>query len=267
MTLHFIHVGKTGGTALKRALIKSGVAYRENWDPERAAETPYGRVVLHRHRFKLQDVPAGDGVFFCVRDPISRYLSGFYSRLNRGEPRYHYEWTTAEQRAFQKFRDPQALAVALVSADEHERAQAGEAMRAIRHLRPMRRQLGTRRQLRARHVQIIYIARQETLADDWEQLKALLDLPPDVRLPSRPVSANRRDTSGDVRLEDAAVSALRDWYRLDYDLLRYCDGLRAWHGWGAPSAHGPKDPRTQLARVRGIPALLPQPATLRRLLS
>ena len=80
MAVNFLHVGKTGGTAVKWALRRAGLP-----------DTPYGPVRVHRHTFRMRDVPPEDHVIFFVRDPIARFMSGFYSRLNKGQPRYHYE--------------------------------------------------------------------------------------------------------------------------------------------------------------------------------
>src|SRR4051812_2532382 len=74
VTLHFLHLGRTGGTAIQRTLRGAGFAY---WKDEHAAatpETPFGRIQLHRHRFRMRHVPSDDFVFFCLRDPIARYL-------------------------------------------------------------------------------------------------------------------------------------------------------------------------------------------------
>lgn len=78
MTLHFVHVGKTGGTAIKQALLSHRLAYRHERNAHKLPAGPYGRIHLHKHRFRLGDVPPGDFVFFCVRDPIARFVSGFY---------------------------------------------------------------------------------------------------------------------------------------------------------------------------------------------
>jgi len=259
--LHFVHVGKTGGTAIKQTLMRRRLAYWQEEKAEAAPETPHGRIQLHHHKFTMADVPAEDKVFFCVRDPIDRFMSAYYSRLHKGKPRFYYEWSEAERKAFEAFPTPQQLAMALTSRDEEERGRARSAMRRIRHLGFMDRQLGTPRQLRAQLGQIVYIARQETLADDWEQIKVMLALPPEAELPSGPVRSHRRDASVDRTLDDDARRALREWYERDYRLVSYCDQLRAWHGWGA----GPDTPagadrlRRGVRRLRGIPAVLPPP--------
>jgi Sulfotransferase family len=219
-------------------------------------ETPYGRIELHHHRFHLRDVPAGDHVFFCVRDPITRYVSGFCSRLNEGRPHYHFEWTENERKAFEAFPTPQRLAAALISDDEDERLLAQWAMQRIRHLGRMQRSIGEPARLRRHLGQVVYIARQETLEEDWRQIKARFGLPEQVRLPADPRIAHRRDASLDDALDDRAQRALRDWYAADYRLLEYCEQVRLWHGWGRPAATGPGRLPYELQRLRAMAAVL-----------
>ena len=52
-TAHFLHVGKTGGTAVKEAL-------RNHLDSGRYT------IKLHRHKTTLADVPKGEKVFFFL---------------------------------------------------------------------------------------------------------------------------------------------------------------------------------------------------------
>jgi hypothetical protein len=266
MTLHFIHIGKTGGTALKGALRKGKLAYWRDEDAGSVTTTPYGPIRLHHHGFGMRDVAAEDHVFFCLRDPIERFVSAFYSRLHKGQPRYYFEWSDAERRAFEAFPTPQRLAQGLASDDADEQSLAKWAMGNIKHMGHASRVVGSPAQLRSRLPQVVYIARQETLATDWEQLKHLLRLPSEAELPASRKRAHRRDPSLDTTLDPMAVAALREWYRRDYRLLWYCDALRAWHGWGAgPPPQGGRRVRYELARLRGAPALLPlPPAWVRR---
>lgn len=260
MTLHFIHIGKTGGTAVKRALRRARCAYWREEDAPNVLETPYGRIQLHHHGFGMRDVPAEDYAFFCLRDPIPRFLSAYYSRLNKGRPGHYREWTDAERRVFEAFPTPQRLAEALAGTDGDERSLARYALRTIRHMRPMTRSVGGPLQLRYRLGQVVYVARQETLDTDWEQLRSILLLPPAARLPKKPERAHRRDPSLDTSVGPDAVAALRRWYRRDYLLLMYCDALRAWKAWGTgPSPDGMRRLRYELRRVRGLPAVVPPP--------
>ena len=236
MTVHFLHIGKTGGTAIKSALGDAGLAFTKPENAHKFPETPYGRIQVHNHRFRFDDVPPGDHVIFFLRDPISRMVSGFHSRLNKGQPRYLSEWTPDEQRAFEAFPTVQRLADALASDDEAERSLAGWAMKRIRHLGPMERFTGPPDGIDTRLDQVLHIGRQETLDADWRQIKRLLRLPADLELPTDPVAAHRGTRRDDPELDDRAVAALRDWYARDYLLLEFCEGLRAKRGWGRPDS-------------------------------
>ena len=97
---HFLHIGKTAGTAVKVAL------------KEAPGSAKY-RVVVQPHDGKLASIPETDHYFFCVRDPIDRYVSGFLSRKRQGQPRYFIPWTEGEAEAFERFDSPDALAVSL----------------------------------------------------------------------------------------------------------------------------------------------------------
>ena len=125
MTLHLLHIGKTGGTALKHALRTERLAYYKPENAHKFPETPYGRIQLHGHRFRMEDVPPGDYATFFVRDPISRMVSGFYSRLDEGRPHYGSKWTPDERTAFEAFPTPQSLASALDSEDAEQRKLLG----------------------------------------------------------------------------------------------------------------------------------------------
>jgi hypothetical protein len=104
---HFLHPGKTGGTALKAAL--APVALDGRYE-----------IHLHRHNVLLSDISLGDRVFFSVRAPLDRFVSGFNSRRRQGRPRYDIPWSAAEERAFTTFTSPDALGRALSSNDPEE---------------------------------------------------------------------------------------------------------------------------------------------------
>jgi hypothetical protein len=223
VAVHFVHIGKTGGTAIKHVL-------RPVFRAE--TETALGRVILHKgHSFKLADVPRGDKAIFCVRDPLSLYVSAFHSRLRKGQPKFYFEWSPAEAAAFERFPTPQALAEGLGSDDEETRTAAQQAMKAIQHIRGIRRFLKSPEHVMEHRRQIAYIGRQETLDDDWHRIRALLELPEDLELPADPKKAHRRQGSGDPALDANAEAILRRYYRPDYQIIQACDRLRAARGW------------------------------------
>src|SRR6266550_2018742 len=87
---HFLHTGKTGGTAVKHAIGSLPVEAR-------------AAIRLHDHGVTLMMVPEEEKVIFTTRDPIDRFLSGFFSRKRGGKPRYNVAWTAGEKAAFTRF--------------------------------------------------------------------------------------------------------------------------------------------------------------------
>jgi hypothetical protein len=118
VAVHFLHAGKTGGTTLKWAILNSG-----------EQETPYGPMVVHGHQTRVADVPPGDVAVIFVRDPVSRFVSGFESRQRMGRPRFDNPWTEAE--AFLRYPAASVLADALASGGE----SAIAAMHSVGHLK------------------------------------------------------------------------------------------------------------------------------------
>jgi hypothetical protein len=208
--LHFLHIGKTGGNAIKFAL-KSAMPHEKY------------HIDLHRHRVRLRDVPVGDKVMFFLREPISRFVSGFYSRKRQGYPRYTNKWTPSEEVAFGLFETPNALATALSSEDPARRLQAEEGMRGIGHV-------GTsywdwfesESYLESRMADLFFIGFQESFAGDYEVLKRKLTLPEHAVLPTDEINTHRNPEGIDKRLEPEAIDNLRKWYAREFDCYEFC---------------------------------------------
>ena len=228
MAVHFVHIGKTGGTAIKQAVRAAG-----------AHDTPRGPLLLHPHRITLRDLPADDVAVFCVRDPVDRFVSGFESRRRKGRPRYYIEWTPAEAHAFARFPTPQSLGRALSSGDPAERAAAEAAMRSlVQPARGLDHWLVGSSYLQHHRHQILYIARQETLSQDWGRLKEAVGLAPWLRLPAGTVAAHRR-VGHPPALDGEARRNLQRWYWRDHAILRWCEKLRKERGWSSEPDTGP----------------------------
>ncbi len=45
----------------------------------------------------LRNITEGEGIIFFLRDPTSRFVSGFYSRQRQGQPRYYSPWSSDEK--------------------------------------------------------------------------------------------------------------------------------------------------------------------------
>ncbi len=207
--VHVLHVRKTGGTAVLDAL-------------GRARGSSY-KIVLHPHRVVLADIPRGDKVAFVLRDPLTRFVSGFYSRLRQGGPRYHFPWTEAERAAFAVFSTPDQLAAALSSEDSDVQGRAEQAMRDIRHVQDgYATWFGEPGAFLSRRADIAFVGRQETLAADFERLKLLLSLPPELALPQADVTRHSTPAGLDTSLSSVSRDNLRRWYAADIAFLELC---------------------------------------------
>lgn len=209
--IHILHIGKTGGTALK------------------AAVAPFAQqagLVLHDHRTRVRDCPLDDRVFVVVRHPLDRFLSGFNSRLRKGRPRYNYPWSMGEALAFAMFPNPNALAEALSSRNPPRRVAARLAMRSIRHVRsPLSYWLGSAKKVAERPNMII--GTLDTIEADLQRLLAEAGIGARVSLPRDPVMAHAAPVAADRRLSPAAECNLARWYADDIGLYEECCRLRA----------------------------------------
>jgi hypothetical protein len=208
--VHFLHLPKTGGTAVTAALepYLRGADYR---------------LILHGHGFRLQDVPKGERTFFFLRDPITRFVSGFHSRQREGRPRYERPWSSGEARAFRRFATPDALATALTADDLDTRGAAIEAMHVIQHVNALySRWLGDEEYLLSRATDIWFVGRQERLDEDFARVRVALSLPDGVVLPGDDVGAHRSPAGLDTGLSGTAADNLRAWYASDYRVLEIC---------------------------------------------
>jgi len=204
--IHLLHIGKTGGSALKEALlpVRKGRGYR---------------IWFHKHDVSLADIPRGDKVIITIRDPISRFVSGFYSRKRQGKPKYNIPWSEEERRAFSIFRTPNELANALRSENREVREEALRAMRGIMHVNSFLRDwVISREYLLSRKEDILIVMSQENLDEDFEILKKILNLPEEINLPKDPTVAHKAPRDEDRDLDQTALQSLREWYEGDYEL-------------------------------------------------
>ena len=206
---HFLHISKTGGSAIRHALLP--IARRHG-------------LVLAGHWKYLRDVPAGEYAFFVVREPASRFVSAFNSRLRMGRPKYDNPWTERERDVFAAFPTANVLAEALSSADEERRRLARLGMGGIGHVNlPMWVWLDSPEYLAERRDSIAFVGFQDRLTSDFEALKRMLDLPRDVTLPTDPVVSHATPEHFETALSETARRNLAEWYARDvaiYDYLR-----------------------------------------------
>jgi len=214
--VHFLHVGKTGGSAINHAM-------------EPCRETARYMIKRHGHEITLRDIPQGEGVIFFLRDPLARFASGFNSRLRRGEPRAHNPWTATEEEAFSQFDTPNLLATALSSEDEEMRSRAWAAMKSIEHVRDsFWKWFESEEYFLSRMDDIVFIGFQENLSQDFEMVKLKLGVPQSVSLPTDEVLAHKNPSHLDKTLNDRAMENLKHWYAKDIKFYAQCKNYAKW---------------------------------------
>jgi len=207
---HFLHIRKAGGSAVKAALRPQTLA------------GPY-LIELHPHRVTIEHVPPGEKVFFFVRDPVERFVSGFNSRKRRGAPANYIPWFEDEQRAFNAFPCANDLALALGGDDPGRSAEAQRAMKGILHVKSSYWDwFIDEPTLRARAGDILFVGRQSHLDEDFPRLREKLGLPASVTLPRDPAKAHRGAQADDKHLDPAAAEAIRRHYAADQRFLDLC---------------------------------------------
>jgi hypothetical protein len=208
MSAHLLHIGKTGGNAVKRALRP----YKTSGSLD---------IVFHPHAVRLSDVPVGESVLFMLRDPVDRFVSGFNSRRRRGRPLNNFEWTQDEAAAFTAFPTANDLAEAL-SAEDSRSAAAVAAMRGIYHVKSSYADwLVDFDYLSSRRDDISWVGLTSRLADDFERLKQILGLPIECVLPADPVASHRRLDTDETCLSPVGIKNIEQWYAADYPFLTY----------------------------------------------
>lgn len=208
---HFLHLHKTGGTAIKHAL-----------RPAELVGTYH--LVLHRHHVSLADLPRGEPFFFAVRDPIDRFVSSFYSRQREGGEGRPRPWRPEERRVFSAFDTPNELAESLTDPDPDRVAQAEHAMVTIDHFRSYWTWFGDEASLRARSKDLLMVLFTPTLDADFAVLTQRLGVR--ATLPRDPQNAHRAPPTLDRSLSDLARRNLEARYRDDFRFVELCHELR-----------------------------------------
>lgn len=220
--VHLLHIRKTGGSAVKVAIRGDVRGAGRIFD----GIVPGTRLVLHGHATPLAALPPRDEVVFFLRDPVARFISGFNDRAREGLPRYHVPWRPGERSAFERFPAPDDLAVALGSDAPDVQEAAWLAMRQIRHVNShLADWLGDPELLRRMADRILLVGWSETLADDFERLRALLDLPDGCHLPEDPDVGHRAPGGQSTLLSPTGVANLCDWYAADHEIIAALESL------------------------------------------
>lgn len=210
--IHFLHIGKNAGS------------YIHNVSRQINALSSDAVVVKHSHDALLKDLPEDDPYFFSIRNPVSRFKSGFYSRKRKGQPRVYSEWSAHDEIAFSEFEHANDLAESLFENGAIGR-KAYAAMKSIRHLSQNQCDWFSccGNFLRVRPP--IWIIRQENFDADirtWIS-KAFPDLDTSkINFDVDEISSHRNNYSNVPELSDRAKENLSRWYIQDLQFYDMC---------------------------------------------
>ena len=217
-TISFLHIGKTGGTAVRtpiRDFLETG--------PDVVIELPM-------HRYGLKDVMEDSDttkVMFFIREPVSRFASGFNSRLRKGWPRHQGTWSKKEEEAFATFKTPNELAEGLGANGWMMRHKARKAVQAIRHTRmAYEHYLGSVELLEQARDRIFFVGAQETLDADYEMMKKLLGMGPEYVLPRDDVGAHRTPDGFSKDISPEGRANLEKYFAKDFEIYEWCRAYR-----------------------------------------
>ncbi len=184
------------------------------------------KLVKHGHGLNLIDVPRGQDYFFPIRDPITRFKSGFYARKRRDHIYANYpEPSECESLAMRRFPHANDLAEALFAPGQRGR-DATAAMRSgshiCRNIVDWFKYCGHLFEVRPP----IWIIRQEQFQADLDVFLSRIGY--DGHLDIATASdrrSNIADYDGIPSLSDTAKANLRRWYAQDYAFIELCE---AW---------------------------------------
>lgn len=211
--IHFLHIGKCAGTQIMH------LARQIN------ELTNKGKIVKHNHDFFLINLDIHQKYFFSIRNPISRFLSGFYSRKRKGQPRLYSEWSIYEERAFSNFEHANDLAESLF-IDGIYGMKAFAAMKAIRHTAQNQSDwvycVGEFLEIHPP----IWIIRTECFLEDFstflQKIGYGIELH-DLEIAKDPITSHANDYKGVPDLSEKAIKNLKEWYIQDFEFYKLCD--------------------------------------------
>jgi hypothetical protein len=217
--VHFIHIGKTAGTAIKEGIKQNKFIWSNI--------SIIGKYIfqMENHVFTMRHLKEDEYVFFIIRDPISRFVSGFYSRLRMGQPKLYNPWSEGEKIAFSKFATPNDLGESLSAEDPILKEEAERAMKSIGHVNSSYwHWFIDEDYILKRRKSLLFYVRQEKLDSDLNDIGKRLGFSFPA-LPKDEVKSHKNPEHFDKKLSETAIANLKVWYSRDYDFIDFVNGM------------------------------------------
>lgn len=210
--VHFLHISKTGGTAVKSSL---------GWNRINSKNL----FLFQGHDFTLKNLNENDSFILFVREPLSRYISGFYSRKRKGLPVRFNEWSKEEKIAFENFKTPNDLAEAIYSIDKNIQSVAQKAMKDIHHVKTSFYDwVVDNETFKEGFDKLFYLGFQENFEKDFNEMCEKLGF--NVELEKSLEKAHVADKNEDRFLSETAIKNLKEWYKRDVLFYEYCKSIK-----------------------------------------
>mgnify|MGYP001170929632 FL=1 len=197
--IHFLHIGKNAGNQIKHIANDFNKHSKEVF------------IVSHPHHVKLKDIPSSDDYFFSLRDPVSRFVSGFYDQMNKP-----YDDETSNL-TFNKFKTPNELAESLFNDSD---LSGYIALKNIGHISHNQvdwfENYGDLYNKRA-PLKVIFV---ESFEKDLNDLFKKIDESFTFN-----IYKDEKSNSNfypEANLSDSAMKNLVNWYSLDFEFYKYC---------------------------------------------
>ncbi|MBS1303046.1 hypothetical protein [Loktanella sp. SALINAS62] len=215
----FLHIGKTAGSHITRLSRQvkdlSGVS-----------------ISTAPHQVRLMDIPNDKPYFFSIRNPISRFKSGFYSRKRRGSqlapegwnPVKGPGWTPSEKILFSEFEHANDLAENLYS-DGIRGVRAMYAITSSDHIGRHQIDWFFKRGYFLDENPPIWIIRQEHFDTDYTTFIRKAKLQVEYESLKENLVAERihaSDYSDSPDFSDLAIKNLSRWYSRDFIFYDIC---------------------------------------------
>lgn len=221
MVLHHLHIPKTGGTAVRCTL------RGENRLGECSLSHSPVKWIFEDHDFRLRDLPAGEKVFFSIRDCYTRFQSVFYSRKRKGFLG-KIPWSEDEKKIFTFFQTPEDLIQAVITQQGEKAEVAALAFSPQWKIgsRGLSYWLESPDYVYSRKEDLFFIFQQPNLTADFQLFLQKCGSSGSLALPD---GDKRLHQNAGVHyyLSESSKEFLQQYFEDDAPLLRVCHELRA----------------------------------------